>query len=253
MRADLWLRGFHPAPEAPVRMVIFPHAGGSASYFFTLSRLLAPEVEVFVVQYPGRQDRRREPVRENVELLAKELVEELHPRDAKPTVFFGHSLGATVAFEVARRLEQAGVGPAALWASARCAPSDHRTHDIHLLDDEGIIAELRRLSGTDTSLLDDKELLDTLMPAIRGDYKAAETYVYTSGPPLACPVVGFVGDDDSRVREADLLGWRELTESGFELVHMPGGHFYPTDHPALTAEEFRTRLGSMDGSGTAEV
>ncbi|MET9710118.1 thioesterase II family protein [Nocardiopsis alba] len=246
MRANVWLRCLREAPEAESRLVVFPHAGGAASYFFPLSRALSPKIEVFAVQYPGRQDRRREKTFEDVVPLAERLVEQLRPvDDHRPVVYFGHSLGATVAFEVARRLEAEGNGPRALIASARCAPSAHRSHEIHLLDDAGIVAELRKLSGTADRLLDDEELLETLMPAIRGDYKAAETYSYTPGPPLNCPVFGFYGDDDVRVGEEDLLGWKAHTVGGFELHGLPGGHFYPSENPTRTAEEIEARVGSV--------
>ncbi|QBI54870.1 thioesterase II family protein [Streptomonospora litoralis] len=244
MNADLWLRSFHTAEEGAARLVFFPHAGGAASYFFPLSKLLAPQTEVLAVQYPGRQDRHRERPLDDVSRLADELREVLRPADDTPVVYFGHSLGATVAFEVARRLEEEGAGPRMLMASARCAPSAHRSDGIHLLDDAGIVAELRRLSGTDPSLLEDEELLAALMPAIRGDYTAAETYAYEPGAPLSCPVVGFVGDDDVRVGAEDLAGWREHTSAGFELCRLPGGHFYPTEDPTRAAKEIGARVGS---------
>ncbi|KIH98474.1 oleoyl-ACP hydrolase [Streptomonospora alba] len=250
MSTDLWLRSFHPAPEAAVRLVFFPHAGGAASYFFPLSKLLAPRFEVLAVQYPGRQDRRREEPIADVDGLAEELAAVLGPTGGKPVVYFGHSLGATVAFEVSRRLAGQGAGPAALMVSARCAPSEHRSNGIHLLDDDGIVAELRRLSGTDSSLLEDEELLAALMPAIRGDYKAAETYTYTPGPALSCPIVGFLGDDDVRVGADDLESWRKHTTAEFELRRLPGGHFYLTEDPVRAAKEIGACIeSSVPGQG----
>ncbi|BFO16870.1 hypothetical protein SHKM778_32580 [Streptomyces sp. KM77-8] len=99
-----------------------PHAGGSASYFFPVSRRLSSVADVLVVQYPGRQDRRREPCLGSVADLADALAGELLPLRGGPLVLFGHSLGATVAFEVARRLEAEGAPPLALFASGRRAP-----------------------------------------------------------------------------------------------------------------------------------
>src|SRR5215203_6385281 len=106
---SLWARCFHPAPDAPAQLVCFPHAGGSASFYFPVSAQLSPTAEVFALQYPGRQDRRKESSPDDLATLADQVYEALRPRlKDRPTTFFGHSMGATLAFEVARRLEADG-------------------------------------------------------------------------------------------------------------------------------------------------
>jgi surfactin synthase thioesterase subunit len=239
----LWLRCFHPSPESALRLVFFPHAGGSATFFHPFSKLLPASIEVLAVQYPGRQDRRREECVDNIQTLAERLTEVLATIEDKPFAFFGHSMGATVAFEVARRLEEKRRRtPVALMVSSRCAPSDHRSAGIHKLTDEGVLRELRRLSGTNSALLGDEELVAALMPAIRSDYRAAETYTYVPGPPLSCPIVGFTGTSDPRVEVDDLLAWSEHTDDVFELCPLPGGHFYLVEDTVKTAKEIEERL-----------
>jgi pyochelin biosynthesis protein PchC len=238
--AAQWLRSYRsstePHPDPAVRLVCLPHAGGSASYFFPLAQALPPQVELLAVQYPGRQDRRTEPCVDDVVVLAEQLVDVLAEQRDVPLVLFGHSMGATVGFEVARRLaDDPAVPLAGLLVSARCAPSQHRSADIHLLDDDGILAELRRLSGTEAAVLGDEELLRMVLPAIRSDYRAAETYRYRPGPPLPVPIVGLCGDDDPRVAPADVEAWRAHTSAGFSLRVLPGGHFYFGRHPAAPA------------------
>lgn len=120
---DLWIRRFHPAGPASARLVCLPHAGGAASYYFSLSRALSPGVEVLAIQYPGRQERQLERRRETVAELADEITEVIRPLADQPLYLFGHSLGATVAFEVARRLEAADVKLAHMFVSARRAPA----------------------------------------------------------------------------------------------------------------------------------
>lgn len=114
---NLWIRRYHPAPEAAERLVCFPHAGGSASFYLPVSTALSPAVDVLGVQYPGRQDRRHEPGVTSVADLADSITRALADWGDRPLTFFGHSMGAVVAFEVARRMEGAGGGPVRLFAS----------------------------------------------------------------------------------------------------------------------------------------
>jgi pyochelin biosynthesis protein PchC len=232
-----WLRGYGPGETgvAPtVRLVCLPHAGGSASYFYQLARALPPHIEVQAVQYPGRQDRHAEPCVDDVVVLAEQLLGALAEQRDLPLVLFGHSMGATIGFEVARRLAPE-VPLAGCVFSARCAPSQHRSAGIHLLDDDGILAELRSLSPATAAALGDEELVRMVLPAIRNDYRAAETYRYEPGPPLPVPVAGLCGDSDPRVAPADLEGWRDHTSAGFTLHVLPGGHFYFGSSPAALA------------------
>lgn len=210
----------------------FPHAGGSASYFRPVSAALSPATEVLVVQYPGRQDRHREPLVDDLTTLADTLAEVLDDGDGRPTVFFGHSMGATLAFEVGRRLEARGTRLAGLFVSARRAPSAPRDERTHLKDDEGLLAEMRTLNGTESQVLEDEELVRMVLPAIRNDYRAAETYRYTPGPDVSCPVTALLGDEDRKVTVAEAEQWREHTSGPFELKVYPGGHFYLNVHHA---------------------
>lgn len=116
-----WFRNYGPAPDACVRLVCLPHAGGSASFYFPLARALSPKIEVLAVQYPGRQDRHAEPCVQNIEDMADRIAEALGPWTDRPYALFGHSMGAMVGFEVARRMEASGKGPLELFVSGRQA------------------------------------------------------------------------------------------------------------------------------------
>jgi pyochelin biosynthetic protein PchC len=227
---ELWIRRFHPADDAATQLLCLPHAGGSASYFFPVSRSLAPVIDVLAVQYPGRQDRLREPGLTSVQEMADRLVAAIMPLTGRPITLFGHSLGASVGYEVARRLERAGVRPTGLFASGRRAPHRNWDDGTHLRDDAGLIADVRALAGTETAVLDDEDVLSMVLPAIRSDYTAAETYTYRPGPRLSCPIYALTGSADPKVTLEEADGWRDHTDADFDLVVMDGGHFFVNDH-----------------------
>lgn len=188
---------------------------------------MAPSVEVAAVQYPGRQDRFTEPCIDNIRDLADGVSEALLSDPGPPLAFFGHSMGATVAFEVARRLRRRdGAGPRHLFVSGRRAPSRHRGDYVHLRDDAGLVAELRGLGGTASRWLDDKGFLDLILPTVRNDFKAIETYSYEPGPPLDCPVMALVGNADPYTSIAEAEAWRAHSTGNFSLQVFCGGHFY---------------------------
>ncbi|MFJ3792512.1 thioesterase II family protein [Kitasatospora sp. NPDC090091] len=233
-----WLRRFHPADAAPTRLVCFPHAGGSATYYFPVSQALSPSVDVIAVQYPGRQDRRGEEPIDDVCKLADILADVLQPWTDRPLALFGHSLGATLAYEVALRLEAGGVDPVTLFASGRRAPACHREGSkVYLSDDATLLDTIKKLSGTSPQLLEDDELMRSLLPAIRADYKAAETYRrQPAAPLLRCPVITLTGDIDPEVTRAEAEAWESHTTGAFALHEYAGGHFYLNDHaPAVIA------------------
>lgn len=227
---DRWVRRFHPADDAATRLLCLSHAGGSASYFFGVSRALSPDIDVLAAQYPGRQDRLREPCLRSIDDLADGLVTALEPLLDRPVAIFGHSLGATLGFEVALRLQQAGRPPTALFASGRPAPHRTRRERTYLASDAELVANMKTLGGTDAALLGDQDILDMVLPAIRADYTAVETYTYRPGPQLTCPVVALIGDRDPKVTREEADAWRERTGGDFELVVYPGAHFYLNDH-----------------------
>ncbi|MDU0288256.1 thioesterase II family protein [Saccharothrix longispora] len=242
--ADRWTRRFHPVPDAPHRVVLLPHAGGSASSFLSVSRALSQRsVDVVAVQYPGRQDRRHEPCVESLVELADLLVDVVQPLADRPLTLFGHSYGASVAFELAVRLEVRGVAVHGLFASGRRAPCVHRDERGHQLPDDELLAEIRKLNGTDSGVLQDDEILRMVLPAIRADYKAAETYRWEPGPKVRAPLRALIGDSDPKVTEAEARRWAEHTEGNFDLEVFPGGHFYLTAHADAVVERIARHCG----------
>ncbi|MFD3556730.1 thioesterase II family protein [Streptomyces goshikiensis] len=230
-----WLRRFHARPDAGRRLVCLPHAGGSASAYFPLSEALSSvaDVEVLVVQYPGRQDRRRVP-HVGIPAMAEQIAGELAAFTDRPMTVFGHSMGATVGYEVARRLQpQPGASPHLLIASGQRAPETQSRRPVRELHSDGeFIDELVRLGGTDARLLTDRDLLSLFLPPLREDYAALRAYQHLPGPRLQCPVVALIGDRDPRVSVEEAGEWAGTTDGSFELRGFRGGHFYLEDRRA---------------------
>ncbi|MFD7668428.1 thioesterase II family protein [Streptomyces sp. NPDC059788] len=240
----LWARCYHPAPDRPRQLVCFPHAGGSASFFFPVSAQLSPVAEVLSVQYPGRQDRRTETSPDSIEVMADQVYAALRGRlGSRPTAFFGHSMGAMIAFEVARRLEADGGELTHLFASGRRAPSTHREESVHRRDDDGIVAELKLLSGTDAAVLGDEELLRMILPALRSDYTAVETYRCGPEVTIKAPITALTGDSDPKTTLEEAESWRAHTTGAFDLQVYPGGHFFVSSQAPAVLALLRKHLG----------
>ncbi|WP_371573922.1 thioesterase II family protein [Streptomyces sp. NBC_01314] len=243
VNSSVWIRRYRPAPEAAVRLVCLPHAGGSASYYLPMAQALAPGADVLAAQYPGRQDRYAEPPSESVRELAERIVEAVGGDD-RPLALFGHSMGAVVAHEMALKLEAAGRAPVRLFVSGRRAPSAPRDgRRLHRASDAELIEAVRRLDGTDGQVLEDEELLQLVLPALRGDYKALETYEPRPGDRLTCPVTVLTGDADPVTPVADARAWADHTGGPTELCVFPGGHFYLNDRPGEVVDVVRRHLG----------
>jgi pyochelin biosynthesis protein PchC len=224
----LWFRRFSEAPSGAPRLVCFPHAGGAASWYQPFAPHFEGRAELVAVQYPGRQDRRSEPLTDDIRALADQIAP-LLTRD-RPLHLFGHSMGAMIAFEVALRVE-----PGHLFVSGRRAPQIVRDDRVHEKDDAGLIAEVRRLAGTNARVFDDEELVRMVLPAIRADYRAAETYRYRPGPALSCPVTALTGDADPKASVDEVGQWRARTTGVFALKVFSGGHFFLSDNRSAVA------------------
>lgn len=197
---------------------------------------LPADIEVCPVQLPGRGTRLMEPAFSRLPLLIDALAEALLPLLDKPFALFGHSFGSLVSFELARHLQSSQQGrPVRLFVSAGPAPQlPHRGSPIHDSPEKDFSAELRRLNGTPPELLNHKELMDIVLPSLRADFALYESYRYSSGPPLNCPISTYGGLSDQQVNHSDLEAWREQTSVSFSIRMFPGDHFFlKTTRPLL--------------------
>jgi surfactin synthase thioesterase subunit/glycosyltransferase involved in cell wall biosynthesis len=223
-----WFPSIQESGNAKLRLFCFPYAGGGASAFRGWAGFLPVEIAVCPVRLPGRETRLNEPAFDSMDLLIPRLREAIAPYLDRPFAFFGHSLGAIVAFELARSLK---AHPECLFVSGARAPQLRRDHvPPPPPSDDELIAELRRLNGIPQELIDHQELVQLALPALRADTALYRKYVYQEGPPLACPIRAYGGADDARITRENLENWAVQTTESFKLEVFPGGHFFLQTH-----------------------
>src|SRR5438105_6358174 len=225
--ATRWLQCARPKVDPAWRLVCFPHAGGSASFYRDWGEQLRG-AEVHAVCYPGRAERIDEPLPTDLRQMAGEIADAVEPRAGRDLALFGHSMGAPIALETARCLEARGVPLSHLFASgsrdAPVPPREPAAPDNDLEDGDVVIERLVRLGGTDAELANDPLFQELVLPYIIGDGRMFHAYVMSQQPLLRCPVTTVVGDVD---HEADCRPWSELTTGPFREAAVRGDHFYP--------------------------
>lgn len=212
------------------RLLCLPYAGGGSRVFRGWGFRLRNVAQVMPAELAGRDGLLDQPparrLQPYVEALVAALLADNH--DPRKLVLFGHSMGALLAFEIARSLRRRQVpGPGALCVSAHRAPqlTDPR-RPIHALPEAEFIAELRALRGMPEEVLRDRQMMDFFMPLLRADFCCCETYRYVDEPPLACRILALGGVDDAEVPSEHVSAWRAQTCDGFEMKLLAGGHFF---------------------------
>jgi surfactin synthase thioesterase subunit len=218
-------------------VVVFPHAGAAAASYRVLAAALAAGGDTYIVQYPQRADRLSEPAHETVHDLALALFEAGPWGSVAPLRLFGHSMGAVVAFEFARVAEAHGVAVQKLWASAGPPPCVVADMPELPTSDDGVLAELADLGGTDPELLADEEFSELLAAAMRADYQAFNRYDPSPDIRIGTDIHVLGGRDDHRIAIEVLRLWETHTTGSFDLSLYDGGHFYVYDHVEAIAEQ----------------
>ena len=240
-----WLIRPCARPAARIRLLCFPRAGGGAAAFRGWAEDCDPEIEVVLVQPPGRENRLREEPVTSMQTMAAAIADALAELPERPCAFFGHSLGAKVAFETARELRRRGQPePLHLFAAASAGPGVTWNHPLlHLLGDAELLAEVqRRYGGVPQEVLADAELCALLTPVLRADLTVVETYRCADELPLTTPITCFCGADDGMTPIAEASEWRRHTASEFQLHRLPGDHFFPVQARARIPDRIAAAL-----------
>jgi medium-chain acyl-[acyl-carrier-protein] hydrolase len=237
---------WHPSPAARLRLFCAPHAGGGASVFRIWAERLAPDIEVIALRLPGRETRFGKPPYTSLDQLVPELVEELKPWLNRPHAWFGHSLGALVAFEACRELRRRAVAePSRLLVAGRPAPQlPLRLPPVHAASEPVLRARLHELDGTPGALLVAPSGLSAQLNTLRADLRASELYEHRPEPPLDCPITVLGGLLDPYTTPTDLAAWRAQTTTDCTVEIFPGGHFFPHQNLDAVLHRVREDLGS---------
>ena len=230
-------------------MIGFPHAGGGGSSFYRVFAGLRPDVEVIGIQLPGRENRVQDSVSSDLSEVLNGIVENLAPvlHGDVPFIFFGHSLGALLAFEVARQFRAKRLAmPAALVVSGRTPPHLPPVRPaLHGLCDNDLLREITRLEGIPREIQTQPEMCKLILRVLRADLKLDETYVYSPEPPLDCPLLACGGRDDPEAPLHAMQEWQFCTHSKFSFKAFAGGHFFMHTSPALFTTELASFLRSV--------
>ena len=225
--------------SAKRRLFCFPFAGGGASAYRNWLSESLDDLEIIAMQPPGRENRMGDRLLESMDDIVTGVVREIIKYGDCPFSFFGHSLGARVAFECVRRLRQLNIQlPEHLFVSGSRSPEIPEPKPLHHLDDTRFVEELKRFSGTPQVILENRELMELFLPILRADFTLDETYSFVEAPPLPVPVTAFCGTDDEEATFEEMEGWRRHTVSSFNLHFVEGEHFF-------VLEAWRDVLGSI--------
>ncbi len=225
---DSWIVYSKRNPSAQMRLFCVPYAGGGVPVYARWLEGLPPSVEVAIVQPPGRGARLTEAPFTQLLPLVEALAVAIKSHLEKPCALFGHSVGAVIAFELARTLHRGGGPfPIHLFVSGRVAPHlPDRNQPLRDLPDAEFVREVNRLGGIPAEVMANSELMSLLLPTLRADIAVSETYAYAPDGALACPITALGGTDDGRVSGDRVDAWRYHTTAAFARHMIPGDHFF---------------------------
>jgi medium-chain acyl-[acyl-carrier-protein] hydrolase len=224
-----WFRVIQSAQRPTIRLVCFPFAGGRADHYRSWLPFLPNDVEMLSVELPGHGTRIREPLRTDLSGIACDIAENLPSSLSANLVLFGHSMGATLAYEVACRLRELGrAAPTHLFVSARPAPSSRFVGRLPVdqMTDNELVQTIRSLQGVPEEIASSDGWFELVLPVLKADFTAVDKWTYQSCCPLSTPITSLRGKEDETTKESDMTLWANHTSTEFNEYVLDGGHFF---------------------------
>jgi surfactin synthase thioesterase subunit len=212
-----------PRAQAELRLFCFHHAGGGAAFFIPWAAALPARIELVAIRLPGRESAFSQPRFADLGSAVDAVTAAIQPWLDRPFAFFGHSLGALIAYRAAHSLDRK---PCHLFCSAFRAPHLPRSNLLSQLPDADLVANLKKHGGISDAVANHAELLGLMIPLFRDDLRLAGLYVHDDAPPLDSPITAMAGEQDQLAPIAELAGWERHTRGSFRLLTYPGSHFY---------------------------
>jgi surfactin synthase thioesterase subunit len=220
-----------PRSAARLRLFCFHHAGGGALSFARWQNRFGSDISVIPVRLPGRETRLREERVVDGEQLSRELETELGPLLDRPYAFYGHSLGALVAYSFALHHHRAGGRPPEMLAVGACSAPHLGMPALEgaEVSEESVLSVMRASGGIAGQLLDRPQWLRLTMTIMRDDLLLARSLRAGAGDPLPCPVLAVSGQDDLLVPPGAVHAWSRYAPEGFRTGSVPGDHLFVRD------------------------
>jgi surfactin synthase thioesterase subunit len=228
-----------PQPNATLKLICFPYAGGGISTYTSWAQYLPSNVELCIVQLPGRGQRMFETAHTKMNHIINELIPVISQYINTPYILFGHSLGSRIAFELVLKLHALQLPlPAHFIASGSRSPDDElNKKNIYNLPENEFIGELEKLNGTPKAVLENEELMTLFLPLLRADFELVDTYLYNGNVKLNCPISVLGGADDIAITNEQLLNWQQFFTTPATIHMIPGNHFFIDSQTQLCVDK----------------
>ena len=229
-----------------MKLICFPYAGGGIATYSSWVKHIPDNIEVCIVQMPGRGVRILESAHTNMNDVISELLTVIPDYLNKPYILFGHSLGSHIAFELMRQLQALQLPlPLHFIASGSRGPHDKpKKKNIYRLPDQEFIAEIKKLNSTPNEVLENQELMDLLLPPLRADFELADAYCYDGDIEFNCPISILGGEDDLDISFTQLKSWQNVFVKKAQIYMIAGDHFFIDNHKSICLEKVNYIINS---------
>ena len=220
---------FYPKPisNSVLQLICFPYAGGGISSFIPLKQKLPEGIGLGIIELPGRGEKYFENFYSEPLKLINDLVEELQTNIQIPTIYWGHSLGANIAFELTATMKDRNmVLPQHVIVSGSVPSSfEKERKNWEKMNDDKLLHEIKEFGGTPKEIFDNKELLQILLPMLRSDLILGSKFPERKGCYTAVEASVLSGKNDT-IKEIELQAWSDHFNIVNPIKWFEGGHFF---------------------------